>query len=363
MTFREKILAVSLAISLILSLGFAVGQGIQFVGRVGVVGIFQKVPDDIIPLEFTPEVFNVGVVEENRFQNLSLSVRNPNTQGLNITWNAVVNQTIPLMAWMFIGNEIFGNSTFREIGPGETLNLTIQLEPGNCTNQCPVEDSIPFKIDIIFSGIVGPPPVDPGTEGFSIEILNVETFGGNGTINYNATYQNISSGSLQLDAVVRREARNSTFGFEPLDGQAEVLILAAGASEITSGEFSVLGIRNMVYQLQFEAITPPPGRPLAEIVRVNVVIQSNPPGVLAQELLPAGEPEGFVPEAVPEGELADPQLRTIGGVIPVELAPPILLFTTLGSGVTVWLLWKWRRRRKRNAGKRKVPETQDRTQS
>lgn len=345
MTFREKLLGVLLAISLVLSLGFAIGQSIQFVGRVEIVGIFQQVPDDIIPLEFTPESFNVGVIRENEFQNLTLQVRNPNSQGLNITWNAFVNQTIPLMAWMFIGNEIFGNSTFREIGPGETLVLTIQLEPGECTNQCPSQQSIPFKIDIIFSGIAGPPPVEPnGTDEFPIEILNVETIGGNGTINYNATYHNRSSDSLQLDAVIRREARNSTFGFEPLDGQAEVLVLAAGASGITSGEFSVLGITNMVYQLQFEALTPPPGQPLAEIVRVNVVMQSDPPGALAAELLPAGEPEGLVPEAQPEAEL-----RTIGGVIPEPLLPPIIIMGVIGAAVAGLILFSRRSKAKAKA--------------
>lgn len=293
MTQRERALSILLVLILLTSLGYAVSQSLQFVGRAGIVGVFQVIPPDIdiTPLEFTPELFNIGIIQENQITNYTLLVMNPNDVDLNITWSYIVNQTIPLMVWMFLDNSVFPNGTFREIGSGQTLSLIVQVEPGICDASCPVaqDKDIPFFVDLIFSGIAGPAPVpiesliDNDGTNEPMEILNARAFSDeSGIINYSATIKNVSQEEQRADVIVRLQEHSNWAGPPEEDSNlSEVFELNAHRmSLVPNEEREITGTFNnsriafpSKFVLQFEVLSrPPPGSPLAERVQIYDII-------------------------------------------------------------------------------------------
>lgn len=325
-----------------LFIGYAIAQSVDPLGDADVVGIFQKLPEGVTPLQFSPQTFNVGVIREGEFQDYPLLVTNPNAFGLNITWaGPQVNATVPIQVRLQLGGVTFSPNTFLEIGAGQTLSFTARVRMNDCPG-CVVGE-VPFKASFLFSGINGSvpsPTISPGTAG-SMLIINAEARAENFTIFWDATFENQSVMAQDLDAIVRLQRGNDI-----IDLQALRISIPASSSETISGKFDIplTTINGTVYQMQFEALTLPiPGQDgssfaLTVIDEIPVTDGVIPP------LLPAGEPEGFIPEAEleePEAE-AIPEIDPVGGMIPIELLPAIILMGIIVAAVGVGILWSRR---------------------
>ncbi len=313
-----------------LLIGFAIAQSVDPAGRASIVGIFVKVPTGFAPLDFTPETFNLGTLEEGALKNYTLLISNPNGEALNMTWVFQVNGTVPIEITLesLVDGTPFELQHFLPIGAGQTLSFTVHVRSLIC-DSCPAGE-LPFLAELLFSAIAGPPPTGtPGTDEPPIQILSVETQGDQGLITYNATYRNVSSASQEIDVIVRREARNTPPDGEPLDFRASRLTLGLGLEEVISGEFIVRGLAGNAYQLRFEALSLPPGRQFAESVRVNVVMQGDP--ALGESA--SGPIDGAI-ESVP--------------LVEIQYNNPLLFPVGLLSGITIvgLAVWLWGRRHK-----------------
>lgn len=93
-----------------------------------------------------------------------------------------------------------------------------------------------------------------------ISNFSARAFGSN--INYSSTYVNIRNQSITFDAIIRLDSPSQVLALKAhslnLDSEGSITITGSFAAEPGS------------YVVQWEALTPPPGTPIAEIRRAPV---------------------------------------------------------------------------------------------